>query len=282
MAGPRILVLDAYAPEGRAALREAGGTEAGALYARMIRALEPEARVEIAYPADPSPELPSQADLPGYDGLAWTGSSLTIHHEDDPRVARQIELAGGAYRCGVPSFGSCWAAQLAVVAGGGRCQRSPHGREFGIARRIALSEAGRGHALFAGKPAVFDAFTSHEDEVAKLAGVATRLAGNGWSRVQAVDVRHAGGRFWALQYHPEYDLHEVASLCRLRRDELVAQGTFERAADADAWIEKAEALHAAPDDAELAATLAVGPDLLDPAVRTREVANWLATLGRHG
>jgi GMP synthase (glutamine-hydrolysing) len=282
MPGPRILVLDAYAPEGRAALREAGGTEAGTLYARMIRSLEPEAHVEVAYPADPSPDLPSHADLPGYDGVAWTGSSLTIHHEDDPRVARQIELAGGAYRCGVSSFGSCWAAQLAVVAAGGRCQRSPHGREFGISRRIALSEAGREHPLFADKPAVFDAFTSHEDEVAKLTGGATRLAGNGWSRVQAVDVRHSGGRFWALQYHPEYDLHEVASLCRLRRDELVAQGTFARAADADAWVEKAEALHAAPDDAGLAAALAVGPDLLDPALRTREVANWLATLGSRG
>jgi len=277
-AGPRVLVLDAYAPEGRAALASAGGTEAGLLYARMLRALAPDVRVEIAYPADPTPELPSHADLAGYDGIAWTGSSLTIHHVDDPRVARQIALAAGAYRAGVPSFGSCWAAQLAVAAAGGRCARSPHGREFGIARRIALSARGRGHPLFAGKPDVFDAFTSHEDEVATLATGAERLAGNDWSRVQAVDVGHAAGRFWAVQYHPEYDLHEVASLCRLRRDELVAQGSFADAAAADAWIERAEALHASPGDAALAAELDVGADLLDPAVRAREVANWLAAL----
>jgi len=35
----RLLVLDAYAPEGRAAVRAAGGTEAGALYERMLRRL---------------------------------------------------------------------------------------------------------------------------------------------------------------------------------------------------------------------------------------------------
>jgi len=279
MSGLRLLVLDAYAPEGRAALREAGGTEAGELYARMLGALAPAARVEIAHPADPDPDLPTGAELAGYDGLAWTGSSLTIHHEDDPRVAGQIDLARAAYRAGVPSFGSCWAAQLAVVAGGGRCARSPRGREFGVARRIALSAEGRAHTLFAGKPTVFDAFTSHEDEVGTPGAGATVLAGNAWSRVQAVDVGQGPGHFWAVQYHPEYDLHEVASLCRLRRDELVGQGAFASRRDADAWIERAEALHASPDDAALAADLDVGPDLLDPEVRTREVANWLHSLG---
>jgi GMP synthase (glutamine-hydrolysing) len=274
----RLLVLDAYAPEGRAALRDAGGTEAGMLYVSMLRAIEPEVRVEIAYPADPDPDLPSRTELASYDGIAWTGSSLTIHHEDDPRVARQIDLAGAAYRGGVPSFGSCWAAQLSAVAAGGRCTRSPRGREFGIARGITLSHEGRGHPLFAGKPAVFDAFTSHEDEVGSPAAGTSVLASNAWSRVQAVDVQRGAGRFWAVQYHPEYDLHEVASLCRLRRDELVAQGTFASGRDADAWVENAEALHAAPDDAALAAELDVGADLLDASVRTREVANWVAAV----
>ena len=275
----RLLVLDAYAPEGRAALREAGGTEAGVLYGRMLHSIEPSVRIEVAYPADPAPDLPSRADLAGYDGIAWTGSSLTIHHRDDPRVARQIELAGAAYHAGVPSFGSCWAAQLSVVAAGGRCTRSPRGREFGIARGITLSLEGREHPLFDGKPTVFDAFTSHEDEVGTLAAGASLLAGNTWSRVQAVDVLRGSGRFWALQYHPEYDLHEVASLCRQRRNELVAQGTFENSKRADAWVEAAEALYEAPDDASLAAELDAGPDLLDAAVRTREIANWLRALG---
>ena len=279
MAGLRLLVLDAYAPEGRAAVRGAGGTEAGLLYARMLQRLAPGARVEIAYPADPHPELPAAADLAGYDGLAWTGSSLTIY-ADDPRVARQLELARAAYRAGVPAFGSCWAAQLSVVAAGGRCARSPRGREFGISRRIALSDEGRRHPLFAGKPAVFDGFTSHEDEVVALTAGAARLAGNDWSRIQAVSVEHAGGRFWAVQWHPEYDLHEVASLCGLRAGELVAQGRFASRADADAWIERAEALHASPHDAGLARELGVGPELLDADLRTREVANWLASLTR--
>jgi GMP synthase (glutamine-hydrolysing) len=240
MAPLRLLVLDAYTAEGRAALRGAGGTEAGELYARMLRRLAPEAQIEIAYPADAASDLPAEMSLREFDGMAWTGSSLTIHRDDDPRVTRQIEFARAAFRAGVPSFGSCWAAQLAVVAAGGRCAANPKGREFGVARRIELSAAGRSHPLYAGKPARFDGFTSHQDEVVGLGRGASLLASNAWSRVQAVSVEHGAGRFWAVQYHPEYDPHEVASLCRLRADELVAQGTFVDRGAADAFIDRLE------------------------------------------
>jgi GMP synthase (glutamine-hydrolysing) len=273
-----LLVLDAYAPEGRAAVRGAGGTEAGALYERMLRGLDEDAVIDVAYPADPDPRLPSGAALADYDGVAWTGSSLTIHDADDPRVRRQIEFARAVFAAGVPSFGSCWAAQVAVVAAGGECRTSPRGREFGVSRRIELSAAGREHPLFEGKPPVFDAFTSHADEVVDLAD-ADLLASNEWSRVQAVSVARGAGRFWAVQYHPEYDLHEVASLCRLRAEELVAQGSFESHADADRYASQLDALHADPSRADLADELGIRADLLDPVQRTREVANWLRTVG---
>jgi GMP synthase (glutamine-hydrolysing) len=271
-------VLDAYAPEGRAAIRGAGGTEAGRLYGRMLRALAPDAEIEIAYPADPDAQLPRGAALRDYDGIAWTGSSLTIHAGDDARVARQLDFARDAFAQGVPSFGSCWAAQLAVTAAGGRCAANPKGREFGVARRIALTEAGRAHPMYRDKPPVFDAWTSHADHVVALCDGGALLASNAWSRVQAVSVEREGGRFWALQYHPEYDAHEVAALCRLRKQELIAQGTLADEAAAAAYIERLEALHANPTNAALAADLGVEPALLDFDARTREVRSWLASL----
>lgn len=274
----RLLVLDAYAPEGRAAVRGAGGTEAGRLYERMLRALAPDAVVDLAYPADPDPRLPSGAALRDYDGVAWTGSSLTIHDDGDPRVRRQIQFARAVYDAGVPSFGSCWAAQLAVVAAGGRCAANPKGREFGVARRIALTGAGRAHPVYRDKPAVFDAWTSHADHVVELAPDTALLASNDWSRVQAVSVERGPGRFWALQYHPEYDAHEVAALCRLRKGELIAQGSFADEAEADAYVARLEALHANPEDAELREALGIDPALLDFDARTLEVRNWLASL----
>ena len=273
----RLLVLDAYPPEGRESLRRHGAREAGALYDAMLRRLAPGAEVHVAFPADPEPGLPGGAELGDFDGAAWTGSSLTIHREDDPRVGRQVGLARALLEAGVPCFGSCWAAQLAAVVAGGACAANPRGREFGLARKITLTEAGRGHPLLAARGGAFDAFTSHADEVVKLPAGALRLAGNAFTRVQALAVEHAGTPFWALQYHPEYDLHEVARLACVRAEELVDRGTFADRAALDAWVAAAEALHSDPLRRDLAWQLGVDEDVLDPAARTAEVRVWLDT-----
>ena len=274
----RILIADAYPKEGRQSLRDAGGSEAGELYramlARIASALGKTLETDVVHPADG--ELPSRSELTRWDGVTWTGSNLSILDADDPRVSRQLELVRDLLDAGVPNFGSCFAVQLAATARGGRCAANPRGREFGIARGIRLSDEGRAHPLYRDKPGRFDAFTSHADHVVALPARASLLAQNDWSPVQGAAYENPGdGSFWAVQYHPEYDLHEVASLARLRERELIAQGTFASAAAARAWIAGMEALHADPGRDDLAETLEVGPSLRDETLRTLEVRNWL-------
>ena len=279
-----ILVVDAYPREGRARLRDAGGTEAGELYRRILERLDGDAKIEVVHPADD--ERPAAHELADYQGALFTGSNLSVLEADDPRVARQVDLTRGLLAAGVPGFGSCFAIQLATVALGGRCAASPRGREFGISRRIRLSQAGREHPLYRDKPEVFDAFTSHADEVVTLPAGTQLLASNEWSNVQAASLAGPAPAssstrtvpFWAVQYHPEYDLHEVASLCRLRLGELVLQGTFPNERAAGAWIADLEALHDDPARDDIARRLELGESLLDESVRTREVRNWLAAV----
>ncbi len=117
---PRFLVVDGYARAGREDLRAGGATTAGELYERMLKKCAPDgALVDIVSPADPDAALPTGAAIADYDGIAWTGSSLTIHH-DDPKVTPQIDFARAAFEAQVPGFGSCWAAQIAAAAAGGR------------------------------------------------------------------------------------------------------------------------------------------------------------------
>lgn len=271
----RLLVLDAYAREGRAKLAGAGATEAGPLYADCVRALAASAELELGHPADADWTPPTA--LASYDGMLWTGSSLTIHQQDDPRVTRQIELARRGFEAGVPAHGSCWAAQLAVVAAGGQCVRNAKGREFGLSRKIRLTGPGSDHPMYAGKPVVFDALTSHQDEIQTLPPRAKVLATNGFTTVQAVAVEHGRGRFWAVQYHPEYDLHEIARQAHLRTPDLVAQGSFCDQAAADRWIGDLEALHADSGRRDLAWCYGIDSDVMDPRIRLKELANWLAS-----
>ncbi|MEO8602148.1 MAG: type 1 glutamine amidotransferase [bacterium] len=271
----RLLVLDAYDAAGRQALAGAGAALAGELYRRLLHGLEPEAHIDVA-PFEAHGFAPP-APLDRYDGIAWTGSNLTVHR-DTPAVRQQLDLARAAFAAGVPSFGSCWAVHIAVTASGGRCAANPRGREFGVARTILLNDRGAAHPLFADKPRAFDAFTSHEDHVVELGPDATLLASNEFSAVQAVDVRHGKGTFWAVQYHPEYDLHDVARLGVLRGPQLIEQGFFADQAHVAAFLADLETLQADRARRDLAYRLAVGRDVLDPELRTREARNWLDRL----
>ena len=271
----RLLVLDAYDPAGRQALQGAGATLAGELYRRLLQALEPEATIDVA--ALEADGFTPPAPIASYDGITWTGSNLTIHR-DTPAVRRQLDFARAAFAASVPSFGSCWAVHIAVTAAGGRCAANPRGREFGVARKIALTDAGRAHPLYADKPRAFDAFTSHEDHVVEVGPTTTVLAGNDFSPVQAVHVEHDSGVFWAVQYHPEYDLIDVAKLGILRGPQLTAQGFFADADDVASFLRQLEALHADRSRRDLAYRLGVDADVLDPRIRTREVRNWLDQL----
>ena len=275
----RLLVLDAYDAAGRQALHGAGATLAGELYRRMLQGLEPDAHIDVA--ALDADGFRPPAELDSYDGIAWTGSNLTVHH-DTPAVRQQLDFARAAFAAGVPSFGSCWAVHIAVTAAGGRCAANPRGREFGVARKVMLTAAGRAHPLYADKAPAFDAYTSHEDHVVELGPTTTLLAGNDFSPVQAVSVAHDRGVFWAVQYHPEYDLIDVAKLGILRAPQLIAQGFFADAGDADGFLRQLEALHADRSRRDLAYRLGVDRDLLDAAIRTREPRNWLDRLVKPG
>lgn len=277
----RLLVLDAYPREDREGLARAGATPAGSLWRRVLQELEPTATVDLLCPADADASLPVGVDLSAYDGVVWSGSSLTIHVTGDPRVERELALARAIRAAGRPSFGSCWGAQLAAVVAGGRCAANPRGREFGIARSIRLTEAGRAHPLYEGKAAEFVAFTSHSDEVVEMPEGVPVLASNPMSRVQGLAVERPAA-FWAVQYHPEFDLREIAALCVYRRAALLAEGLFADEAAIDRFIEGCRTLHDNPERRDLAAQLGLDATILDPRHRRLEIRNWLRCLGERG
>jgi len=245
------------------------------LFRDFLRREAPNASSEIVYVADPGFELPPGSSISDFDGFIWTGSDLTVYHLDDPRVAGQIAFSRKLMNSGAASFGSCWGIQMASLVGGGTVAASPRGREWGIARNIKLSNAGQHSAMLAGKPAQFNAFIMHLDEVTKLPDGATCLAGNAHTRIQAAQIENNEASFWSTQYHPEYNLYEMGRLIAARAEALVREGHFpDEQAVADYAFDM-KALHANPDSSELRERLQVGDDILDPKIREIELRNWL-------
>src|SRR2546428_4181968 len=204
-------IINGHPRPNREVLTQAGMCGADELYVRVLNTLAPDIQLQTLFIADLDTPLLSARQVESYDGFIWTGSNLTIY-ENDPRVTRQIEFARLLFEVGRPQFGSCWGVQMAAVAAGGEVRKNPHGRGVGLARKLRLPAEGRVHPMYEGKPGVVDGFISHLDEVTRLTNGGVLLATNEHTRVQALEVRHGNGIFWATPYHPEYELAAMASL----------------------------------------------------------------------
>jgi GMP synthase (glutamine-hydrolysing) len=272
----RFLVVEGNKREARERHRSTYGMTASESYAAVLRSLEPEAICDVALPADEGANLPDAAGLASYDGVVLTGSGLHIY-ELEPAVTRQVDLARAVYASGTPFFGSCWGLQVATVAAGGQVSANMRGREVGFARNIGLTQAGVSHPMMAGRAVAYDAPAVHLDEVTALPpGETTVLASNGMSAVQAAEIRHDGGVFWGVQYHPEFCLREVAVILGRYLPILLAEGLIRSEGDHAAYVADLAALDADPSRRDIAWRYAIGDDLLDPDLRLREIRNFIA------
>ncbi|WP_316200354.1 MULTISPECIES: type 1 glutamine amidotransferase [unclassified Bradyrhizobium] len=273
----RLLVLEGNSLDGRRRWAEVAGATPSESYAAVLRALAPDAAIDIATPADADARLPQPVEA--YQGIVITGSALNIYQRE-PESLRQIELVRAIFTQGVPMFGSCWGLQLACVAAGGEVSLNPAGREVGFARKIALTEAGRDHPMHAARGAVFDAPAIHSDIVTRLPPDATVTARNAMSEVQAAEIRSGRGRFWGVQYHPEFSLQDVAWVLRRIGQPLVEEGFFAAPAELERYAADLAILHHDRARRDILWRLGLDQDVANDGMRQTEISNWIASLAR--
>ncbi len=277
-----LLVADGNDRDGRARHADATGATSAESYAGILaeiartRGTAPCACTLIS-PADADAALPEGTDLSDYAGLVVTGSTLKLA-DGSPEVTRQIDLMRAALAAGLAVFGSCWGLQVAAVATGGEAGPNPKGGEYGFARDLAPTQAGRDHPLLAGRPERFDAPAVHGDAVLRLPAHATLLASNACS-IQAVAIEHGPGVFWGTQYHPETDLDVLGIMLRMSASEMIADGKAPDEAAVAALADDLARLHAdGAGHPDLLARHRLDGQITQDANRRREIGNFLAFL----
>jgi len=155
----------------------------------------------------PDDDVP--ADLAPYSHAILTGSEASIL-ADTAWIVRACELTQALAARGVKLLGSCFGHQMLARALAGRefVRRTPT-PEFGW---VELRTRGGGprDPIADALPARCHVYTSHFDEVFP--------APPGWEVVAdtagcaCAVVRHAGGRAWGIQPHPEIDIEEGRAL----------------------------------------------------------------------
>jgi GMP synthase (glutamine-hydrolysing) len=274
MPSPRLLVIEGNSPQTMAEHVAAGGVRASKGYSDLLRELLPGAAVDICHPGDAGASLPEGEALEGYDGIAITGSALHVY-DGGPEVMRQVELVRSALGTGTPIFGSCWGLQVIAAAAGGSVRKNPKGREIGFGRGIRLTEAGRKHPMYVGKLDVFNAPTVHLDEVDAVPPGTTVLATNAMSSVQSAEIRTNGSVAWAVQYHPEYPLRELAAIVRRIGTRLIVEGFFADEKDMRGFAEDLDVLDRDPECKRLSWRHGISQNVLSKKLRVSEVGNWI-------
>ena len=265
----RILVIDGNEVATRTRHMAVGGASSGEGYAATLKGLKPEIECDIVRPADEEPKLPEGVALKDYNGAVITGSALNVYSRETA-VQRQIDLVKAVFEAQVPTFGSCWGLQVGVTAAGGTVVRNPRGREFGFGRRIMLTAAGRDHAMFQGKPEVFEAPTVHVDTVESLPPGSTPLAHNDMG-LQAAEIRlKSGATFWGVQYHPEYSVAEIGAMARRYGEVLIRDGLVKDQAELAQLSADLVALNDDPGNERLAWRFGIGPSVTDARLRLAE------------
>ena len=274
-----LLIVEGNVAADRDAYVAGFGMTASESYVATLSEIAPDAQCEICFAADADARLPAGMALEDFDAVFLTGSALNLY-DGGAAIERQIEFSRAVFASKTPFFGSCWGLQVASAAAGGGVARNPKGREIGVARKIRPTEAGRGHPLLAGRGASFDALCSHLDHVKTLPPGGVALAANAMSNVQAAEIEWGGGKFWGVQYHPEYSLTEVAALLTRRARDLAGEKLFACQEEASAYAADLAALDAEPRRADLALRLQLAADVLDPGERRRELLNFLESWAR--
>lgn len=152
-------------------------------------------------------------DLDEYSGVIIGGSPFNasdpVHEKTPVQLRVEAELAAlldDVVARDVPFLGACYGVGTLGVHQGGVVDRT-YGEPVG-AVPVTLTAAGRADPLFAGMPAVFDAFVGHKEAVQTPPPGAVVLATSPACPVQAFRIKD---NLYATQFHPELDVPGIVA-----------------------------------------------------------------------
>ena len=220
----RALIFEGNTKE-RNAYRSANGTIPSCeMFEKEITAINKNIACDFAYPANADYVCIDEKTLQQYNYIFWTGSFLNAYDKSD-EVLQQIEQAKIVFKSGVPYYGSCWGLQIAVMASGGEVAPCIKGIEFGVAKNITLTDKGKSHPMMVDRVCNYASFCVHTAEVSILPpNGACVLASNAHTKVQAIEIKHNGGIFWGVQYHPEFNSYSMEQSIERGREIYLEKG----------------------------------------------------------
>tara|TARA_B110001452_G_scaffold211293_1_gene181754 strand:- start:172 stop:957 length:786 start_codon:yes stop_codon:yes gene_type:complete len=253
-----ILIVEGNIPEDSEVFIRAAGASASENLKNLVLKLEPNSNVKIINPGIDEETKEALEVINQYHGIIFTGGAMRINNLTD-EIKKHINFASNCFNHKKRILAICWGLQVCSTAAGGRVASGKNGAHIGIASSVEINKEGQKNLIYKNKKIKFTTPAFNFDEVCETPEGATLLSSDKVNKVMCVYFKSGNSEIWGLQYHPDYEYHQIINLSNERKDQMIANKYFKDKNDFENHIN-----YIKDEDKKL-----------DFENRTCEVKNWL-------
>jgi len=253
-----ILIIEGNNSNDSSVFVQAVGSTAADNLKNLVLRLEPNSSTKIINPTNDDETKEALENINQYHGIIFTGGAMRINDMTD-EIRKHINFASNCFKHDKKILAICWGLQVCSIAAGGTVKPAKSGAHIGIASDVKINEEGQKNLIYKNKKITFTTPAFNYDEVCAIPEGATLLSSDKINHVMAIHFKPRKSEVWGLQYHPDYEYHQMVLLANARKDQIIKNKQFKDENDFEAHMN-----HINKQDKNL-----------DFENRTCEVKNWL-------
>ena len=253
-----LLIVEGNNREDSEVFIKAAGATAADNIKNLILKFDPSSNIEIINPGNDKETADTLGYIDKFDGIIFTGGAMRINDMTN-EIKKHINFASNCFKHDKKILAICWGLQVCSTAAGGSVAPAKNGAHIGIATNVMINKEGKDNIIYKNKKTIFTSPAFNYDEVCQIPEGATLLSTDKVNHVMAIYFKPGKSEVWGLQYHPDYEYHQMISLANARKDRIIKNKQFKDEDDFNAHMN-----YINEQDKKL-----------DFENRTCEVRNWL-------
>ena len=220
-----ILIIEGNNSDDSSVFVKAAGATAADNLKNLVLKLEPSSNIKIINPTNDNETEDALKSINQYNGIIFTGGAMRINDMTD-EIKKHINFASNCFKYDKKILAICWGLQVCSTAAGGSVAPAKNGAHIGIATDVMINKEGQNNIIYKNKKTIFTSPAFNYDEVCQIPEGATLLSSDKINRVMAIHFKPGKSEVWGLQYHPDYEYHQMISLANARKDRIIKNKQF--------------------------------------------------------
>jgi len=221
-----ILIVEGNIPEDSEVFIRAAGSTAADNLKNLVLKLEPNSYIKIINPGKDEETKDALQNMHKFNGIIFSGGAMRMNDMTD-EIKRHINFASNCFKHNKKILAICWGLQICSTAAGGRVTPGKNGPHIGIAPNVEINNEGQKNLIYKNKKIFFTTPAFNFDEVSEIPEGATLLSSDRVNKVMGIYFKSGNSEIWGLQYHPDYEYHQMVNLSIERKDKMILNKNFQ-------------------------------------------------------